>query len=535
MLKGETVMKIFCRQEIQALEQAGERAGTPLSEMMEQAGRALADTIERRLGGLPGKRAALLCGAGNNGGDGFVCARILAERGAACTVLLVQGEPKTGLARAAFTGMPETVSCLCTQRQEAEEALSAADCVADCIFGFGFRGELAGDAAEFLARANGLDCLRVAADLPSGVECDTARASQNAFRAHVTVAFTAKKPAHCSYPGKEFCGETEVAQVGIPAGLLEKAQTALFETDEGFPREVLQSGGVQANKGDFGRLLLVCGSYGMAGACVMAARAALRCGVGLLHIAIEERAYPIVAQAVPEAIFTVLDFSAPGWQGKLEAALSACTACVIGSGLGERAGTLCPPVFGYFADGAKPLVIDADGLNYCAQNPGILEKLHCPLILTPHPGEMARLLGCTVPQVQADRLALAQGFARKTGAVTVLKGAGTVVASPQATALNPTGNWGMAKGGSGDVLAGMIGSLAAQGVDVFQAAVAGVYLHGLAGDLCRESLSPRAMLPTDLPRFLPQLFRSLLSAAPPHGQGREGAALALPQLSFGES
>lgn len=505
-------MKIFCKQGIQDLEQAGERAGAPLSGMMEQAGRALASAIEKRLGSLQGKQVALLCGAGNNGGDGFVCARVLAEKGAACTALLVQGEPKTELARAAFIQMPGTVMCLCTQhqRREAEEAMEAAHCVVDCVFGFGFRGELAGDAADFLAHANRLGCLRVAADLPSGVECDTARVSENAFQAHVTVAFTAKKPAHCSYPGKAFCGETEVAQVGLPAALLEDAHTALFETDESAPRAVLQSGSVQANKGDFGRLLLVCGSYGMAGACIMAARGALRCGAGLLHIAIEERAYPIVAQAVPEAIFTVLDFSAPAWQGKLEAALAACTACVIGSGLGERAQLLCPPVFHVLADGAKPLVIDADGLNYCAKNPGILEKLRCPCILTPHPGEMARLVGCTAPQVQADRLALAQGFARKTGAVTVLKGAGTVVASTQATALNPTGNWGMAKGGSGDVLAGMIGSLAAQGVDAFQAAVAGAYLHGLAGDLCRDALTPRAMLPTDLPGFLPQVFRSLL-------------------------
>lgn len=502
-------MKIFTKGEMQALEQAGERAGVALSEMMEGAGQALAAEIYKRVGDLAGVPVALLCGAGNNGGDGFVCARALTEKGAACTVLLVQGEPKTQLARAAFIQMPQDVACLCTEHQakETEEALRQARCVVDCVFGFGFRGELDGDAAKFIGMANKLGCLRVAADLPSGVECDSARASEGTFRAHVTLAFSAKKPAHCSYPGKAFCGETVVAPVGIPQGLLEAAETGWFETDDAFPRQALQAGSIQANKGDFGRLLLVCGSYGMAGACIMAARGALRCGVGLLHIAIEERTYPIVAQAVPEAIFTILELGRPGWEGKLEEAMGACTACTTGSGLGDRAALLCPPVFKYFAANKKPLLIDADGLNYCAKHPGVLEGLGGPVVLTPHPGEMARLLDCPVPQVQAGRLGLAQGFAERTGAIVVLKGAGTVIAGNGCGALNPTGNWGMAKGGSGDVLAGMLGAFLAQGLEAFPAAVLGAYLHGMAGDLCRDKLTHRAMLPTDLPGMLPQVFR----------------------------
>jgi len=504
-------MKIFTKQEMQALEQAASQSGIPLSHMMEEAGRALASVVESRLAPLPHKRVVLLCGSGNNGGDGFVCARTLADKGAQCTVLLTQGEPKTDLARAAFIQMPPSVTALCTEHQpdESEAALRSASCIVDCIFGFGFHGSLTGDPAHFLALANSLPVLRIAADIPSGAECDTAKASENTFQADITVAFTAKKPAHVSYPAKSYCGGTLIAQVGIPAHMADSSPTTCFEPDPSYLRAHLAPAGPQCNKGDFGRLLLICGSYGMAGACIMAARGALRSGVGLLHIAIDSRAYPIVAGAVPEAIFTILDFSTDTWHQSLTDALTSCTACAIGSGLGPTADLLCPFVFEAFSQQDKPLLIDADALNYCARNSGTLEQLHTPLVITPHPGEMARLLKSTVAQVQSGRLPLAQQVAAKTGAVTVLKGAATIIASASHTAVNPTGNWGMAKGGSGDVLAGMIGAFLAQGIKPLPAAVLGAYLHGRAGDLCAERFTPRAMLPTDLPEMLAEVWREI--------------------------
>ncbi len=285
----------------------------------------------------------------------------------------------------------------------------------------------------------------------------------------------------------------------------------VFTTDAAYLRSRFPPPDPASNKGDFGRLLLVCGSYGMAGACIMAARGALRSGVGLLHIAIDARAYPIVAGAVPEAVFTILDFSSPSWQAALTGALEICTACVVGCGLGASAEVLCPTVFGYFAQKAKPLLLDADALNYCARTPGALEALACPRAVTPHPGEMARLLSTTVPQVQGDRLEAARSFAERTGAVTVLKGAGTVIAGAGRAAINPTGNWGMGKGGSGDVLAGIIGAFLAQGLEPFAACACGAYLHGLAGDLCARRFTPRAMLPTDLPEMLPEAWRQVFS------------------------
>ena len=502
-------MKLFCRDEMRRLETLAEEAGTPLGQLMEQAGKAVAEEAETLCRPIRDKRVVLLCGRGNNGGDGFVCARALAEQGAKCTVLLVQGEPQAELARAAFLALPETVERLCTEhrREEAERAVARADLLVDAVFGFSFRGGLSGDAARFLALANARVCGKLSADLPSGVECDTGRADPGTFRADVTVTFTGKKPANCSYPAKEYCGRTVVRQVGVPPALAEDAQTRIFETDGSFPGIYLHEPDTQSNKGDLGRLLLVCGSYGMAGACIMAARAALRCGVGLLNIAVEQNVYPIVAQAVPEAVFTVLDLEdrREESEAKLFAALRSCTACLMGCGLGAMADVLCPLVFSHCE---APLVADADAINFAARRPGALEGVRAPLVLTPHPGEMARLCADSIPEIQADRLGAALEKARETGAVVALKGAATVIAAPDGRcAVNPTGNPGMAKGGSGDVLAGMTASFAAQGIPPFEAAVLGAFLHGAAGDRCRERYGSRAMLPTDLLEALPAVLR----------------------------
>lgn len=504
-------MKLFCRDEMQRLEMAAVAAGVPLSQLMDNAGAAVAQEVERRCRPVGGKRAVVLCGKGNNGGDGFVCAKLLAQRGMACWVVLAQGKPATDLAAAAFGALPPQVAVLPGEElEQIRPVLEAADVLIDCVFGFSFRGELSGPPQKLLAYGSGLPCLKVSADLPSGVECDTGRVSAGAFRADVTVTFTGKKPANVSYPAKEFCGETVVRQVGVPAALVEGAETRVFETDSRFPRQWLPQPDAQANKGDMGKLLLVCGSWGMAGACVMAAQAALRSGVGLLTIAVEERLYPILAQAVPQAVYVVLD-----WENRREEsqqalldALGKCTACVMGCGLGERAELVCPLVVSHCQ---RPLVADADAVNFLSRHPGYLEGLEIPLVLTPHPGEMARLCDDTIPEIQADRLGAARQKAKETGAVVALKGAATVVAAPDGRcAVNPTGNPGMAKGGSGDVLAGMAGAFLAQGVPAFETAVLAVYLHGLAGDVCAQRYTQRAMLPTDLPQALPQVFRRFL-------------------------
>lgn len=505
-------MKLFTKSEMQALEAAAQKSGLTLERMMDNAGTALAKEAQARWGPLSGRPIVILCGKGNNGGDGMVCATRLTEWGASCTVLLLEGLPKTDLAKNAYAQLPRQVQVLDPARKPrvAEAALSQADVVVDCVYGFGFRGELELTAARWLELANSLPCQRLSADLPSGTECDTGRAAEGAFRAHVTVTFTAEKLASRCYPAREYCGETVIRPVGITQVQVQGAATHASLTGPELVRPLLAPPPVQANKGDLGRLLLVCGSYGMAGACVMAACAALRCGVGLVNIAADAYIYPILASAVPEAVFIVLNTADPvDTEARLSAALDACSACVVGCGLGGLSDLLCPIVL---AHRDKPLLLDADALNFCARRDYVPEPSDCPLVLTPHPGEAARLTGRSVKEVQSDRIHTAQSLAERFGGTVLLKGAGTVIASLDGQLfLNPTGNPGMAKGGSGDVLAGIIGAFLAQGVPGPTAAAAGAYLHGLAGDLCRERLSARAMLPTDLAEALPEIIKKFES------------------------
>ena len=265
-----------------------------------------------------------------------------------------------------------------------------------------------------------------------------------------------------------------------------------------------------SHKGTYGTLLTVCGSYGMAGAALLCARGALRSGVGLLRAAVPQSVYPLLVDAIPEALFSAVAeqdgcFSADAIPA-LDGALSAADAVVVGCGLGRGEGQTAV-VRHVLSHSTVPVILDADGINAVSPHILVEETRSAPRILTPHPGEMARLMGLSTAEVQADRQAVALQLARQVHAVVVLKGHRTLIVSPDGTVMeNPTGNAGMATGGSGDVLAGMIGSLAAQGVDPYVAAVCGAYLHGAAGDLAAAKHSQRGMLPTDLIEELGSLF-----------------------------
>ena len=293
----------------------------------------------------------------------------------------------------------------------------------------------------------------------------------------------------------------EKIQCGIGIGKTEKEKL----------QSIIKNRPFDGNKGDFGRLMCVCGSEGMAGAAIMSAGAALRCGAGLVDVALPRCIYPVVSSQFSEPIFTLLD---SGPSGKLseesavsfKKSLSKASACLIGCGLGKSSAAR-EEVSAVLSKASVPLIIDADGINIISENINILKTARVPVILTPHPGEMSRLLKTSVSDVQANRKKYAADFSARYNVVLALKGAGTVVAAPDGRLYeNHTGNPGMAKGGSGDVLAGMVSSLAAQGIDPFEAASAAVYLHGLAGDMCAEKFSQGAMLPTDIIGMLPGLF-----------------------------
>lgn len=284
------------------------------------------------------------------------------------------------------------------------------------------------------------------------------------------------------------------------------------QTDKNIVKKAVFIRPDDANKGNLGSLMSICGCYGMAGAAIMAGKAALRCGLGLLKNAVVKSIYPIMAGAIFESVFFPLEETSQGKISKNNLDFLLCeaeksSAVLIGCGL-----SVCEDteelVYSFIENCSKPLVLDADALNCAAKNPDIFKKAKAPIIITPHPGEMARLVKSSAKEVNQNREKTASSFAKEYGVVTVLKGAGTIIASPSGRILiNRTGNSGMATGGSGDVLAGITGSLLAQGAEPFCAAAAAAYLHGLSGDIAAEKLGKISMLPTDLINEIPQAYK----------------------------
>lgn len=506
-------MLVLTSDEMQRAEQRAVERGCSMDELMRLAGYALARLV-LAYGSPRGKRVLILCGKGNNGGDGFVCGQVLQKSGARVTIGLAQGEVKTPLAARAIAKLPEEIPVL-RRGEQVLAAVEEAEIIVDAIFGFGFRGAPRGELVPLIEAVNRRGVPVFSADLPSGAECDTACVRGACIRATHTAAFSALKPAHVSYPAKRYCGRVHVCHAGIREKELQAEGQQVVLLDAPTVRALLPARDPEGNKGTFGKLLCVCGSVGMAGAAIMSVQAALRCGVGLVYVAVPRELYPVMAPVLPQAVFLLLDERSDGSltedsRTRLRLTLGQMDACLIGCGLGMRAADTVRTVL----EGAVcPVVLDADGLNLAAREPELLRRRRCPLAVTPHPGEMARLLGSSIPRVQEDRLETAAEFARQYSAVTVLKGAATVIAGEGRLVVNPTGNAGMGKGGSGDVLAGMVASFAAQKLPLAGAAEAAVYLHGLAGDLCAAQRTQYTMQPTDMIDQLPEAFRQVLASS----------------------
>ena len=509
-------MQVLSCEQTKKLEKSAVDAGISYLELMENAGAAAARFLRKKFP-LSGRKAVILCGKGNNGGDGYVAARKLSELGALVSVVLVNGLPRTDIAKTMFSRLENTSVKILDYEGNMETVgpvISSSDYIIDAIYGTGFHGS-APDILLPVFRAVQYSSAAVfSLDIPSGANCDSGAVDGECIRADYTVSFSTLKNGHVIQPAQSYCGQIAVVPIGIDANLITGQKSTLEVMEPSFGQALLKPRDPLSNKGNYGRLLCFCGSEGMAGAAVMSAKAAIRCGAGIVDVALPRTIYPIVASHVVEPVFTLLDY---GPEGKLlscgllalQNAMTKASACLLGCGLGQNE-DLKQTVFEMIADSRIPLIIDADGINLLAENINVLKAVRVPVVLTPHPGEMARLMKSTVEDVQAHRLEYAGNFASQYNVVLVLKGAGTIVAEPNGMVhLNPTGNAGMAKGGSGDVLAGMIASFVAQGIEPAKAAAGGVYLHGAAGDLCAKELSQCAMLPTDMIDMLPRLFLEL--------------------------
>ena len=509
-------MLILNCEQTRKLEQSAVDNGCTYLGLMERAGREAAAFIQQALSQFR-RKTVILCGSGNNGGDGFVVARCLAGWSGDVLVVMLSGQPRTGDALTMYQKARETAGVRFSGYPDdrLEKEIQEADLIVDGIYGIGFHGAVMEEYLPVIRWTNRSAAKVVSLDLPSGVACDFGKVEGEAVQADYTVTFSALKLSQVQYPAMEYCGEIHVANVGIPEKVYRESGFEAETTGLWALERILAPRKLNTNKGSFGYLLSLCGSRGMAGAAVMSAQAASRCGVGLIDLALPESVYPAAASAIRESVFTLL----PEQENEIsiseaEALLSGklahrTTACLVGCGLGtsREAQKLVEYLL---AHSKAPMVIDADGLNAIAAEPEMLSKAQAPLVLTPHPGEMARLLKTTVQDVQRHRLEYAKEFAVKQRLVLVLKGNKTVVACPDGRVyINTTGNPGMAKAGSGDVLAGIIGAFLAQGMAPEQAAAGGVYLHGLAGDRCAERLSQIGMTAPDLIEELPALFLEL--------------------------
>jgi NAD(P)H-hydrate epimerase len=493
--------------------------GLPGAVLMENAGAAVAREIEARY--PRARRIVVLCGKGNNGGDGFVVARRLIARGPrvllACAAGEVTGDAAAHLRalRSAGGRVDELRSASAWARLRA--SVLEADLVVDALLGTGLREAARGLPARIIRDLRARRGAIVAVDLPSGVGSDSGRLPGPAVRADVTVTLAALKCGHVLPPAEACSGDVVVADIGIPAALLQGARLALTEAADAAAAWGRRAR--DAHKGSFGHLLVVAGSRGKSGAAILAGTGALRSGAGLVTIATPAPALVRVAAGRAELMTEPLAASPAGTlarralRGALELA-TARDAVVLGPGIGLHPGTVAF-VSAFARRCPRPLAIDADGLNALARSAGRagvrgLRGRRAGTVLTPHPGEAARLLGVTTREVQAERLESARRLAASSGAVVVLKGFRTIVAAPDGrAAVNPTGNPGLATAGSGDVLAGVIGALLARGCAAFAAAAAGAYVHGLAADRRAVERGLEGLLAGDVAAALPGAIRAL--------------------------
>lgn len=500
--------------EMRNIEKAAVQKGVSMASLMEQAGAAVSELAAKILTEKKIKNITVLCGKGNNGGDGFVIARFLSLM-SDVTVILANDYPATDLGKLNFNLIPDKVSILSFSEKpdECAEVIKNSEMIIDAIYGIGFKNNLDMSSAQVIDLSNKNNtAVKIAVDIPSGIVCDNGSIPGECFHADHTVSFTALKPLHVLYPSIDHCGEVTVSQVGIPQSIIDTCTYTMRTTDEFIQSHPLKQKPKSAHKGTNGTLLSVCGSYGMAGAAILSGKAALRSGVGILRAAVPNAVYPIIAQNLTEAVFVPLPQGKDGlisinsFDRLQYEILERANALLIGCGLGTS-NDMTELVSAMLTTSTKPVVLDADGINSIVPNIDVLRQTTAPVILTPHPGEMARLAGTDTLTVQKNRYAIAQSFASGYGVTVILKGADTIIAFPDGNVyVNLTGNNGMAKGGSGDVLAGMAASFLAQGMNYDEAAVYAVYYHGLAGDKCAEKYSPRTMLPSDIIEELKTVF-----------------------------
>lgn len=487
--------------------------GIKSQSLMYNAGKSAADKIKRLL--RDNARICVLCGCGKNGGDGYVIASELFDCDHYVTVFESDCERRDESSELYRTKLKKKLKSIysLSDRDKLVEACEGAEIIIDALFGVGFHGEMPECEAYAVVAANSSRAIRVAVDIPSGAEADCGRVGAVCFHADYTMTMEYVKRGMLLYPAREFVGKIEVCSIGVDRAAVEERFSFTDKTAErSMIDKYILSRPADSHKGTYGRLMLVCGSDHMTGASVLACEGALRAGVGLCELVCTETVARAVAARCPEVVFTVVP-PVPEWDNNVYEKILLhsveADAMVVGCGLGEHknVGRLVELISSLVG---CPLLLDADGINSLDGSTELLERSQRDIIITPHPKEFARLVYRDISEVLYDRYKSACALSEKCNITVLLKGASTVIACPDGTRyINTTGNSGLAKGGSGDVLSGMIGALLAQGIPTSQAAALGAFIHGAAADMLALEYSEAGMLPRDIPAAAARYLASL--------------------------
>lgn len=491
--------------------------GIPGTVLMENAGRGIFQHLCSYFQDLRGRKVAIIAGKGNNGGDGFVVARYLTNAGIACKVFLLaskdkmQGDALINLQIIEKMGVPIAEITSSTIWKNILNEIRGYHLLIDAIFGTGLNTEIQGLLRDVIEDVNTLPCPKVAIDIPSGLNASKGNVMGACIKVDLTITLGLPKIGQILFPGADYAGRLKLVDISIPNTLIEEEKIPYHLLLSDDVKGLIRERSADTHKGDYGHLLVIAGSSGKTGAAAMTCDAAMRIGSGLVTLGIAKSLNPIMEIKLTEVMTEPLPEEDPGllgmksWEG-IKGILAGKTALAIGPGISTQKGTT-ELILKILEETSIPMVFDADGINCLSKDTSILKKVKAAVVLTPHPGEMARLLKCSTRDVQEDRVGLSRNFSQEYGVYVVLKGARTVIAEPDGNVyINPTGNPGMASGGAGDVLTGMIGGLIAQGYPVSTALRIAVFVHGLIADLIALERGSIGIIAGDIINSIPRVL-----------------------------
>lgn len=511
-------MKIYTPENMRSADKyAIETLKIPGVVLMGRAADALLTELTPFIG--KGKKFVILCGKGNNGGDGYALSVKLSEMFEKTVCISLFGEPQSSDAvhfyglcgKCKENALPLSLLDAGTDYALCTSEIKNADVIIDAVFGTGFSGEIedGGICAELFSLANYHSCVKLSADIPSGVCAATGRASKNTFRADITVTFAKAKFGMFSYPARQYCGDIRIADIGIPESVFEAFESKFEISDAETVKDYMPKRFANSNKGSYGKTLIYAGSGNMTGAAQLACMGALRLGTGLVCMASEPSVLDILKCRISEPVFYPVENSDADTDSLIGYA-NRCSAVLIGCGLGNSE-NVKRRVCRMIRECEVPIILDADGINAISDNINILSEAKRGIVLTPHPLEFSRISGYSLSEICENRIECAQKFSEKYGCTLLLKGAGTVICEKGLRiCINTSGCSALSKGGSGDVLAGMIASIVSQGASLYESAVCAAHLHGAAADRLSVSLSQYGVLPSEIPECASRVLADIM-------------------------